>query len=589
MKLNFRSALLASAIAGALAAGPAAAAVKLSDAFDGSWLNPAEAGRGAVVDYIPLPDGSGQLFIALFTYDAEGNPFWVTLQPTFPEHEFQVAGATVNAFAGGSFGSPYDNPGASSSIGTGTVTINSCGSMTVALDMDGGSGLDDVTLELTKGFQAVGLGTEAQCVYQSEFTGCPDFAVAGPAGSRACVLNGVYNEDILLTNDTTWILDGLVRIGDDNANSGSVTIEPGTVIVGGGGSADYLYVSPGSQIFANGTPNAPIVMTSDQDGFAGATADPAPGDLGGLVVSGNAPVNACPEAPFECFSEFDQTQRFGGDDPDESSGEISYFQVRYAGIEFQENAEVNSFTFQGVGRGTQVHHIQSYRGQDDGVEFFGGTVNVKYVVLTEGGDDAIDWDLGWSGNIQFGLVSFGDGFGEDHGVEAANNPDDFDALPRATPVQANITFIGNGSEGDGIRLKEGSGGQTWNSVVVDFAESCINLTDGATYAAAGTPAAPTGATAFAGVLISCDNNFKQDGDAPYTTQAFFESFPGNDAVADPMLNGYMPMAGSPALEGGQVIPGLDFFSSTPYRGAFDGSNDWTVGWTVKPGGDALAR
>lgn len=569
-----RVSAIAGAVALAMASTSATAALKLSDAFDGSYFNPDANGRGAIIDVADFGDrkvlGGG-----IYAYDAEGNPVWVLIAAEFNEHEFGKQNVDVLSFTGGTFGNPFTAP-TSAVVGSADITVNSCGSLDIDLDMTDASGLADVTYELQP------IAPSAQCVYQSEFTGCPDFATPAAGFSRACVLSGdILNQDIVLTNDTTWVLNGLVQIGGDNADSSTVTIEPGTILVGSGGSVDYLYVNPGSQIFANGTPTAPIILTSPNDGFAESTAEPAPGDLGGLVVSGNAPVNACPEAPFNCFSEFDQTQRFGGDNPDDSSGSISYFQVRYAGIDFTENAEVNSFTFQGVGRGTAVHHIQSFRGQDDGVEFFGGNVNVKYFVGTEGGDDAIDWDLGWSGKMQHALVAFGSGFGEDHGIEAANNPDNFDATPRATPILSNVTFIGDTGTGDGIRLKEGSAGQIWNTIVTNFEVSCINLTDGATYTAAGTPAAPTGVTALAGVIVNCANNFKQDGDAPYTTEAFFNAFPGNEA-ADPLLNGYQPAAGSPALTGGLVVPGDDFFDGTAHRGAFDGRTDWTTGWTFKP-------
>jgi hypothetical protein len=455
--------------------------------------------------------------------------------------------------------------------------VDSCNSIFVDLDMDGDSGFPDVTLG---DLQPVD-GPSANCVYREEFDGCPAFSSAFGAIPRACRLNGVYTQNITLTNDTTWVLDGLVRIGDDNANSATITIEPGTVLIGGGGTADYLYVSPGSKIIANGTPGAPIVLTSDQDGFIAGTT-PNPGDLGGLVVSGNAPVNACPNAPFNCFSEFDQTQRFGGDNPNESSGEISYFQVRYAGIEFQPNAEVNSFTFQGVGNGTTVHHLQAFRGQDDGIEFFGGTVNVRYMVVTEGGDDAVDWDLGYHGNLQYGLVIHGQGFGEDFGIEGANNPDSFDALPRATPTLANYTFLGNGNGSAGIQFKQGSGGRIFNTIVAGFPGACIRWNNApSTYDAAGTPANPnTDVTAFNGVIINCTNSFQDAGGEPYPVGDFFNSaaFDNNEA-ANPQLDGYMPTSNSRSLRDAVQITDNEFFDNTSYRGGFDGRHDWTVPWT----------
>lgn len=578
MNISLRQLVPLFAIAGALHVSDATAAAKLSEAFDSCYFSPSANGRGLCVLNAPQADGSHVFFSALYTYDADGNATWLILQDAFLEHQFENTAIPVTQFSGGVPGLPFDNGAVGSeTIGTASVRVNSCNSISVDLDMNDDSGFPDVSLG---NLQPVD-GPSDDCVYREEFAGCPAFASSFAAIPRACRLTGVIRQDILLSNEITWVLDGLVRIGDDNANSADITIEPGTVIIGAGQTADYLYISPGSRIFANGTPAAPIVLTSPQDGFSAEFGNPSPGDVGGLVVSGNAPSNACPDAPFNCFSEFDQTQRFGGDDPTDSSGEVSYFQVRYAGIEFQPNAEVNSFTFQGVGNGTTVHHLQAFRGQDDGIEFFGGNVNVKYMVVTEGGDDAVDWDLGYSGNLQYGLVWHGEGFGEDFGIEGASNPDSFDALPRATPTLANYTFLGNGNGSSGIQFKDGSGGRIFNTIVSGF-PSCIRWDDApATYNAAGTPASPnTDVSAFNGVIIDCPNSFVDDSGAPFPVGDFFNSgaFDNNDET-NPLLDVYMPLPSSPALMGSVQIIDNQFFDNTTYRGAFDGVNDWTVGWT----------
>ena len=220
--------------------------------------------------------------------------------------------------------------------------------------------------------------------------------------------------------------------------------------------------------------------------------------------------------------------------------------------------------------------FQAYQGSDDGVEFFGGTVNVKYAVFTAGQDDSIDWDEGWSGKLQYGLIAYGNEDG-DHGFESANNPENDDALPRATPVLSNITLIGAPGTGEGIRLKEGSAGQTWNSIVTGFDSSCIHMTDIPTYTAAGSPDAPAGITAFAGMILDdCGNQvFRQDADAPWSVEDFFNAFPGNE-VTDPMLDGFQPMAGSPARTGGlRVVELLRRSTLITRPGAFDGEKDWT--------------
>lgn len=573
MRRSIRTIATIGAIAGALVAGQAGAAVKLSNAFDNGYFSPSESGRGILVDYIPNPDGSGTFFAAAFVFDSEGNPVWVTFQGEFLEHQHVRDDVGIFRTTGGSFGFPFSEP-STEQIGTATVRINSCGSIDFEMSFNGGE-FEDITYE---GLQPLG-GANETCVYDDEFSGCPGFASAVPGIERACSLNGVYrNADITLTNETTWVLDGLVRFGDDNSNSSTVTIEPGTVLIGGGGTADYLYISPGSKIFANGTPNNPIVYTSDQDGFIPETT-PQPGDVGGIVISGNAPVNACPNAPYNCFSEFDSTQRFGGNDEHDSSGELTYTQVRYAGIVFQTDSEVNSFTFQGVGDGTTVHHLQAYRGQDDGFEWFGGTVNQKYLIVTEGGDDGFDHDLGFSGKVQYGLVYHGSGFGEDFGIEGAGNPDNFTAEPLATPIYANLTMIGNGNGDSAFLFKDGSAGQIWNSVATGFPTSCLEWADApATYNNAGTPSNPTN-TAFMGVVLACNTQFLDDDGAPYTVADFFNSnqFVNNRTVNNLQLNGLQPGANSQAIGNGVIIAD-DFFDSTSYSGAFDGSNDWTSPW-----------
>lgn len=573
MQIPTRLLFLFAALVGIGLAAPASAAIKVGDVFDGGYYNPETSGRGIVLDVSVREDGRRTLWLAQFSYDAAGKPVWLEYGGTLEEHQFSGQ-LTVLRSEGGSFGFPFTDP-ARATVGSAQITFNSCTRVTLEVDMQAGSGFADTTFELQP------LSMNPKCVYREAFSGCPEFASPVEGLERACALTGAYlNRDVRLSNDTTWVLDGLVRIGNDNAQSSTLRIQPGTVLVGGAGTP-YLYISPGSRIVANGTPWAPIVMTSVLDGF-GAGGEPSPGDLGGLVVSGNAPANACPQAPFNCYSEFDQTQRFGGDRPHDSSGAISYFQVRYAGIEFQPDSEVNAFTFQGVGDGTRVHHIQAYRGADDGVEFFGGTVNVRHLVVTETGDDAVDWDLGYSGKLQYGLVVHGQGLGEDYGFEGASNGDNFDAVPRAIPTIANFTLIGKGNGSSGILLKEGSGARIYNSVVTGFPASCLAMQDAATFEAAGSPAAPSGDTVFRGVLLDCAQPFSGDGGS-YGVAELFKSFAGN-SVGAAGLDGYRPQPGSASLEGGQPVP-YSFFDATAYRGAFDGHGDWTAGWTLRPFGE----
>ncbi|MBN8728840.1 MAG: hypothetical protein J0H15_14215 [Xanthomonadales bacterium] len=575
MKL-FRKRVLGTALLGLCAAGSAQGALILSDAFDGTWAdfaNPASA-RGWVVDVLAAADGTRTVYMSGYLYDGEGNPFWVTASPLVGEFAHGASG-DLYSFSGGTFNGPSSEVPERHAFGTVSIDFQSCSEATIAVAPAAGTGLSPVSWTVSPG-QTLVDGSLTSCVYTRKFTGCPAGTTAG-AEPRSCILSGSITRDLTLTNDTTWILEGLVTVGGDNRDSATVTIEPGTLITGSGDSADYLYVNPGSKLYANGTPTAPVIFTSPRDGRLGET--PAPGDWGGVVLSGNAPDNKCPSAPYDCRSEFNPDLRYGGNDPHDSSGALRYVQSRYAGYVFTEGREVNSFTFQGVGDGTVLEHLQAYRGRDDGFEWFGGTVRAKYLVSYEGGDDAFDWDEGWSGKVQFAFARWGDAalaLGDDNGFESSNQADDHDALPRAIPSWSNVTLIGNGSGGgNGLHLKEGTGGHLSNILVTNFnkgGKACLAVDHAATVALIG------GELTLDHAWLDCATNFLDGGaGAPGAAKALFDDGSGNGS-GNPRLDGFQPAAGSPLANGGLVTDG--FFTAAPYIGAFrDANDDWTAGWT----------
>jgi hypothetical protein len=380
-----------------------------------------------------------------------------------------------------------------------------------------------------------------------------------------------------LPNDTPCNLDGLVQVGNLNADCATLTIEPGTVVTGSGDTADYLYVNPGSKLIADGKPNAPIIFTSPSDGVTGG--NPQPKDWGGVVLSGNAPNNKC-NAASPCRSEFNEELMYGGDDPHDNSGVLRYVQVRYAGYVFQTDKEVNAITAQSVGDGTIIEYVQAYRGGDDGIEFFGGTANARHLVVTEGGDDAIDWDEGWSGKVQFGLIENGTGLGEDNGFEGASQADDHDALPRAVPRLANITLIGSGTDGDGVQVKEGSGGLMSNLLVTGSNRdgmACLAVVHPE------TSALPPEQLALDHSWLNCTTNFRDDSDAAAgSAEALFQAGTGNRSGAVSLVGGFLPAPGSPLSSGGRAVTEDAFFTPAPYIGAFRDANDnWTRGWTYR--------
>ncbi|MDD2758999.1 MAG: hypothetical protein PHH11_01765 [Methylomonas sp.] len=414
-------------------------------------------------------------------------------------------------------------------------------------------------------------------LHSTQFSGCPSFAT--PAGGDACLLPGSITSDITLTNDITWVLAGGVDVGGDNTQSATLTIEPGTRIVGQSGP-DFLYINRGSKIDAIGTPHHPIVFTSSTDNDTAGSA--TSGDWGGVVLSGNAPVNGCNSGVTVCevINEALPTKTYGGNNASESSGNMKYVQIRYAGYEVSPDKELNALTLTGVGSGTVLDFIQLHQGSDDGIEMFGGTVNFKHVVSSENSDDSVDWGNGWAGKAQYVLIKQASDDG-DNGIEADNHETDFNSLPRAKPILVNFTALGtnNTSVGaNGALLRRGTGVNIHNSVFTGFRKSCLNIDSDATFTNAGTPSNLTGELTAVNTFVDCAVNFDDQANEPFLVSAWFSNQSGNQ-IANPHLNGYLPSANSPLLQTGSTTAD-GFIETTNYSGAFaDQNDDWTQHWT----------
>ena len=274
-----------------------------------------------------------------------------------------------------------------------------------------------------------------------------------------CILQGTYIDDLTLTADKAYILRGGVFIGDDETET-VLTIEPGTKIYGESATDGMLIIRRGSKIMAEGTADAPIVMTSSKN-----PGSRARGDWGGLIINGRAPINACDDdAGTEACEAYGEgaTGWYGGNQADDNSGVLKYVRIEFAGTLVSPDNELNGIAFQGVGSNTVVDHVQVHMNADDGIEFFGGTVDVKHIVVTGVGDDSLDWTDGWAGSAQYVILHQHDDNG-DNGIEADNNGENNDASPRSMPVLSNFTIIGS-PESDasdlGILVREGTAATT---------------------------------------------------------------------------------------------------------------------------------
>jgi len=412
------------------------------------------------------------------------------------------------------------------------------------------------------------------------------------------VLSGRITADTTLINSledgTTvmYAIDGPTFVGGDKADSAVLTVEPGTVIFGRQGN-DYLVVSRDSQIMAEGTADAPIIMTSSQDVLGEET---APGQWGGFIILGNAPSNKCPADGSDCALQVEGAEEgavFGGSDETDSSGVLRYLVVKHGGFEIAPDNELNGITFGGVGSGTTVEYLQVHGNSDDGIEMFGGNVDFKHVVLTGMQDDSIDWDNGYQGRMQFVYVEHDKNGGDaNRGIEADNDGSNPAAEPMSNPILANLTIVGNNFQGEnsseGIYLREGTGAQFYNTVVTGPSEM------GECFEVEGNPVSQghlaDNTIRMENSVFACSNgeNFKY-GDTDVNLEDWFLNDQANNFISESVMlsaNG-QPMSGSPLLGAGQDVSNTvdgSFFEAVDFIGAVGGSDDWRQGWAFGFGG-----
>lgn len=422
----------------------------------------------------------------------------------------------------------------------------------------------------------------------------------------------------------TYTLKGWVYV----AEGAELTIEPGTVIRGDKQTKASLIVERGGKLIAQGTADAPIVFTSGEP-----KGQRKPGDWGGLILCGRAPHNA-----GEAQIEGGPRTKHGGQDAADNSGVLSYVRVEFAGYPFETDKEINGITFGSVGSATKVDHVQVSYSNDDSFEWFGGTVDAKYLVAYKGWDDDFDTDNGYCGHVQYGL-SVRDGRiadkSQSNGFESDNDASGSTASPFTTATFSNMTFIGprqtdgfvnttdfiNGgdyfpSNGSGLgrfqaamHIRRGSRLNCINSVAIGWPIGLIlDGEKGNTQSQATAGALTLQNLWFADVeLTGSDANklyedvlvtgydankqpIKDAAQCSFST-SFFQSQTGNRVatLAELALTGkgsqtglffnYLPAAGSPLLTAASFDGVHNFFDAVPYIGAFAPGNDWAKGWT----------
>lgn len=328
---------------------------------------------------------------------------------------------------------------------------------------------------------------------------------AGAAMSLQAATITVSNDistDTTWTNNNTYVLNGVIYV----KNGATLTINPGTLIRGmpqGNASAQRpntpgaLIITRGSKIKALGTKAQPIVFTDMYDNhYVGPTPTPGSGSYaqknnlisqqwGGVILLGktylgygNTSPNANVDVQIEGTAPDGALGKYGGGDDLDDSGVMRYCSIRYGGYVYGTNNEINGLTLGGVGRGTTIEHIEVFQNCDDAFEWFGGTVDAKYLVAWSDGDDGFDWDEGFRGRVQFGLRVQGvskSGDPSDKGAEMDGGGVIDNAMPVSCPMFYNITMVGHGMglspkrlRNTAFNFRDGTGGRWYNSMFLDF-------------------------------------------------------------------------------------------------------------------------
>ena len=435
---------------------------------------------------------------------------------------------------------------------------------------------------LTRSLRALVLGAAIASLAISHHATLAGQTVIGPAytlpgvDKPIRVLQGRLRTTLNLTNDHYYVLRGAVFVED----GGVLNVQAGTTIAGELATLGTLVVSRGGRINAIGTASQPIVFTSDQP-----VGNRNRGDWGGLIINGRAPLNV----PGGIAIGEGDTGEYGGTDPDDSSGILRYVRVEFAGIEFSPDNELNGIAFQGVGRGTEVDYVQVKMNRDDGVEFFGGTVDARHVVLNGIRDDSLDWTFGWTGRVQY-LVAQQRGDDADMGIESDNNDINNNLEPRSNPTIYNMTLVGDpttrfGTESNvGLLLRRGTATTIRNAVIIGFKSWGIDINGSASAAQAQAGALTVRHTIFFGNgTVRAGAQFSPASTAFMNDPTIRVADPGLIAPFDLENPNFRPTPGS--LASGQLAPATPpndgFFEVTTFIGALspDPEQDWTRGWT----------
>jgi hypothetical protein len=386
------------------------------------------------------------------------------------------------------------------------------------------------------------------------FSSCEKDPIIPPVDT---VLVGTLTENKTLTADKEWTLKGYVYVPEGI----TLTIEPGTVIKSDITEKGALTIERGGKIMAEGTADKPIVFTSGND-------FPIAGDWGGVVILGRATTNK-----GEATIEGGIGRMYGGTNDDDNSGVLKYVRIEYAGIAAFANSEINALTLGAVGRGTTIEFVECYYSNDDAFEFFGGTVNPKYLVAVSTADDDYDFDFGYTGTVQYAISKrnplFVDGGDAGNGIECDNDATGSTATPTTHPKLLNFTLIGPASSQSlsnhnlAMRWRRGTNFTVRNSVFYGYMKGCFSVESDIT------------ASYYRDNQVNFTNNFLHSVDTNFVViSKATNSLTTADMIVKVQHDGNTIYKGSqsPILNSFETISGN--IGAIP-----QGTTNWLIGWT----------
>lgn len=401
---------------------------------------------------------------------------------------------------------------------------------------------------------------------------------------------------VTLQSNKIYLMLGTVSV----KSGGDLVIPAGTVIRGDKNSKGTLVVERGGQIHANGTANAPVVFTSNQPaGSRGA------GDWGGVIILGRARINTASGADTAAIEGISPSVYYGGNNDNDNSGVFRYVRIEFSGIALSPNNEINGLTMGAVGSGTTIEYVMVSWNGDDSFEWFGGTVNCKYLISYFPVDDEFDTDFGYRGKVQFALGIRKPTVADVSGstcFESDNNGAPNYNSPRTQPTFSNVTSIGP-KQYDTTTINPlftRAGHLRRNSLISIVNSVVMGWPVGMFYDGSGTTCAiqldtsRVKANVFAGLYTLAGSTnagcsfdaaaYTSGNNTIFTTTAGAQiTNPyGNQSTGSYSPSNFFPAAGSPALSGSNfTLPGMTdpFWTSTTYRGAFAENSTWADGWT----------